>query len=371
MRRVRPEIWVGAFLLIISFAAALFVLNQASEGTVEVLRSLRDFQPGDIISMDMVEWVQVPSGLAAPYISINEPEFEGAVATIPISAGELLPKSSFVQAANPAAANRTALILSDPNMVAFVIPINEETAPPNISPGDRVDLILGVGSATFLSGQLSSLPTPNPQDPREVFTGTIYNTGQPGVFREEGDEFLGDAQGTGNVLPTPETVQVADHAEEEYVAMPIAKTLVHGAMVIRVIYEQEPNPFAAAEQGAAAYSIGPAKAIVVAVPIEVQELLTFALANGDLRVSLLSPLAEVSDQPTLGMSWTDLVVFFQAERQLIIDGYNFDQPLTAPGASLIWSILQATEQAQEEVPSVPAFTQTPTISAELTPTPTP
>jgi hypothetical protein len=369
MRRVRPEIWIGAFLLIASFAAAMYVLNQASEGAVEVLRAMRDFQPGDAITMDMVEWVQIPDSLAGPYISVNEPEFDGAVAIIPVAAGELLPKTSFVLATNPAAANRTALILSDPNLVAFVIPINEETAPPNIAPGDRVDLTLGVGSATFLSGQLSSLPTPNPQDSREVFTGTIYNTGEPGVFSEEGDEFLGEAVGTGGILPTPE-VTPEDGLDEEYVAMPIAKTLVHGAMVIHVIYEQEPNPFAAAEQGAAAYTIGPAKAIVVAVPIEAQELLTFALANGDLRVSLLSPLADVSDEPTLGMSWTDLVVFFKAERQMIIDGYNFDQPLTAPGASLIWSMMQSTVQAQEALPPMPTFTPTAT-TVEVTSTPTP
>ena len=371
MRRVRPEIWIGAFLLIVSFVAALYVLNQASEGTVEVLRAVRDFQPGDPITGDMVEWVQIPGSIAAPYISINEPEFDGAVAIDPIVAGELLLKSSFMQASNPAAANRTALLLSDPNLVAFVIPVNEETAPPNISPGDRVDLILGVGSATFLSGQLSTLPTPNPQDPREVFTGTIYNTGEPGVFREEGDEYLGEAQGTGSILPTPEIVQSEDQSEEEYIAMPIAKTLVHGATVIRVIYEQEPNPFAAAEQGSAAYTLGPAKAIVVAVPIDAQELLTFALANGDLRVSLLSPLAQVTDEPTLGMSWTDLVVYFMAERQLVIEDYNFDQPLTAPGASLVWSILQATEHAQDSIPAVPTYTPTPTPTAEMTQTPTP
>lgn len=368
MRRIRPEIWIGAFLLIVSFTAALYVLNQANEGTVEVLRAVRDFQPGDTISMDMVEWIEIPRSLSGPYISINDPEFNGAVALVPVAAGELLPKSGFVLASNPAAANRTALILSDPNLVAFVIPINEETAPPNIRSGDRVDLIIGIGSATFLSGQLSSLPTPNPQDPREVFTGTIYDTGEPGVFREEGDEYLGEATGTGSFLPTPQVDQ-GEEQQEEYVAMPIAKTLVHGAMVIRVIYEQEPNPFAAAEQGAAAYTIGPAKALVVAVPIDAQELLTFALANGDLRVSLLSPLAEIEEGPTMGMSWTDLVVFFKAERQLVLDGYDFDQSLTAPGASLIWSILQATEQAQLAVPVIPTLTPTVTITVDVTPTP--
>jgi hypothetical protein len=254
--------------------------------------------------------------------------------------------------------------------VAFVVPINEETAPPNISPGDRVDLILGIGSATFLSGQLSSLPTPNPQDPREVFTGSIYNTGQPGVFREEGDEFLGEAEGTGSLLPTPQ-VEQEDEIQEEYVAMPIAKTLVHGATVIRVIYEQEPNPFAAAEQGASAYTIGPPKAIVVAVPIDSQELLTFALANGDLRVALLSPLADIEDNPTMGMSWTDLVVYFKAQRQLAIEDYDLEQPLVAPGASLIWSLLQATEQAQQPAPAIPTSTTTATEAPEISATPTP
>jgi hypothetical protein len=320
--------------------------------------------------MDMVEWVEIPRSLSGPYISIDDPEFNGAVSLVPVATGELLPQSGFVLATNPAAANRTALILTDPDMVAFVIPINEETAPPNISPGDRVDLILGVGSATFLSGQLSSLPTPDPQDPREVFTGTIYNTGQPGVFREEGDEYLGDAAGTGNLLPTPQVIQEAE-TQEEYVAMPIAKTLVHGATVIRVIYEQEPNPFAAAEQGASAYTIGPPKAIVVAVPIESQELLTFALANGDLRVALLSPLAEIEDNLTMGMSWTDLVVFFKAQRQLAIQEYDLEQPLGAPGASLIWSILQATEQAQQSAPAIATFTPTITATPEMTTTPTP
>jgi Flp pilus assembly protein CpaB len=68
-----------------------------------------------------------------------------------IRAGEPLRKGAIVAPNNPQAINRLALVMTDPDKVAMVIPVDPKTAPSQIAPGDWVDLIVG-----FAPGNISA-----------------------------------------------------------------------------------------------------------------------------------------------------------------------------------------------------------------------
>jgi hypothetical protein len=97
----------------------------------------------------------------------------------------------------------------------------------------------------------------------------------------------------------------------------VAKTIVRQAKILAVVREQLTQQAQASGQAVNVTVPGKMLAIVVAVPREAQELMQFAIDNGNVRVSLLS--AQVSAdapgrQPSLGMTWNDLVSLMRMDR---------------------------------------------------------
>jgi hypothetical protein len=360
--KISKGVIIGAILLIVAFVGFLLLTTVFNPPSVTVLIAAQDIQPGDVLGPDMVQLAEVDLPNVAYYITEPEiPQYAGAVAIERVYQGEFLYKGNFVAAEAGQLPDRLSLVLSDPNLVAFVIPVSPEVAPPGIRPGDRIDLTMGIGSATFLSGQLSLIPTPNPLEPREVYLAGVYQQ-QPGIFDEEGDEFLGDPSETGALLPTPQITPASSSPEETGATLPITKTIVRGAIVISVIRDTQINPAFTGGEEQDVFAYGDVIALVVVIPSEAQELVSFALDNGTIRVALLSPLAEDdSTQPTMGMSWDDMVAFFLAERQILIE--TIQPTLVAPGANLIWPLIQPED--------TPAPTDSPTATPTVTMTPTP
>lgn len=355
--RVRPELIIGVALVILAFLALFLVANVINPPAQLVLIASRDIRAGERLSPELARAAEVQLPFVDSFIREEEADiFEGAVFIEAVHQNEPIHKASLIDADNPAAISRSSLALDDPNLVAFVVPVSPETAPPDVREGDRVDLTLGVGSATFLSGSLSLVPTPNPFEPREVFVG--------GLVEQGGQTFLATpVQPSGEVLAIPESIVIPSPTQAPQVTLPIAKNLVRNALVLTVVYDQRPNPGFTSE-GQSAFIRGDIKALVLAVPMEAQEIITFALANGDVRVAVRSPLAsEDDDTPTLGMSWDDLVAFFYAERELSLQAIDPSAPLMAPGASALWPTLRALNAPT----ATPARTALPPSS---TPTPT-
>ncbi len=206
------------------------------------------------------------------------------------------------------------------------------------------------------------MPTPNPFEPREVFIGGLVESG--------GQTFLATPVEPSGQLPIPVATAVPTATQFPQVTLPIAKTLVRNALVLRVVYEQRPNPGFTGE-GQSAFIRGDIQALVLAIPMEGQEIVTFALANGDVRVAVRSPLASEEDRsPTLGMSWDDLVAFFYAERELGLQAIDPNASLIGPGASALWPTqraLNAPTSSPTRTPLPPS--PTPTSTATATPVP--
>lgn len=355
--RIRPELLIGVALIIVAFIALFLVANIVNPPSERVLVAVRDIQPGEQLTYEMAQVVEVELPFIESFILEEEGnDFVGAVFVEPVHRNEPIHKASLVAAGNPAAAYRSSLALDDPHSVAFVVPVSPETAPPDVREGDRVDLTLGVGSATFLAGSLSVVPTPNPFEPRQVFVGGLSESG--------GELFLTPVAPSGEFLPTPAVTVVPYPTQQPEVRLPIAKSLVRNALVLRVVYEQRPNPGFTGE-GESAFVRGDIQALVLAIPLEAEEIVTFALANGDVRVAVRSPLASGEDAPTLGMSWDDLVAFFYAERERGLEAIDPEESLLGPGASALWPTNQALRTpTTAAMPLPPSPTSTAPASPE-------
>jgi Flp pilus assembly protein CpaB len=359
--RIRPELIVGIALVVVAFVALFLVANLINPPAQLVLIASRDIEAGERLSPDVAQAAQVQLPYVGAFILESEADaFEGAVFIEAVHQYQPIHKASLIDADNPAAVSRSSLALDDPGLAAYVVPVSPETAPPDVREGDRVDLTLGVGSATFLSGSLSVVPTPNPFEPREVFVGSLVESG--------GQTFLSTPVEPAGQLPIPLVTVVPTATAFPQVTLPIAKSLVRNALVLAAVYEQRPNPGFTGE-GQSAFILGDIKALVLAIPVEAEEIITFALANGDVRVAIRSPLASEDDRsPTLGMSWDDLVAFFYAERELGLKAVDPDIALMGPGASALWPTQRALHMPTA-TPTRTAIPTSPTLASTATPGP--
>jgi Flp pilus assembly protein CpaB len=100
-----------------------------------------------------------------------------------IRAGEPLRKGAIVAPNNPQAINRLALVMTDPDKVAMVIPVDPNTAPSQIAPGDWVDLIVGLAPGNISAGSNSTfsnlLAPPTPISPIVSFGPTPAGGSRP------------------------------------------------------------------------------------------------------------------------------------------------------------------------------------------------
>lgn len=350
-----PVTLIGIVLMVISVLGVLFVGQLINPPGVQMAVAIVEIPPGTVITKDMVriDTVQGNPKVAASHVQASElDQFIGAVAVEPIHQYSYLPKSALSKEGNPAAANRMALALSDPKLVAMVVPVSQVTAPDAIVEGDRVDLNFGTQSSRSSGQTLTTRPT----EPAASFSSQSL-----GVYGAP----------TGIVGPT-ETAAPTE-TPEPLLMLPVAKTLVSQAKVLAVVREQ--NSTTTTDSTGKSVQVttpGAMLALVVAVPREAQELLQFAIDNGNVRVSLLS--AQVTGeatarQPTLGMTWNDLVSLMRMDRDAALSAST--QQVMGPGAYAIESTRDAqtqtalATQTTSQTPGAPmAATQAPATSTK-------
>jgi len=289
----------------------------------------------------------------------NIDQFASGVVVGQIYAGEMIPLSSIADSDSPVLDSRISLALDDPNMVALVVPVDPKTSPQNIVVGDYVDLILAVGSGTFLSGNFDTVSAPEGANDY-YFQSYGYSTEDGG---ESTDPFTYEELfyegGQINVQgPTPTSVV-------NPITLPVAKTVALRTKVLSVQHEIIVNAAFNPDVDAPMVSKGDILGIVVAVPREMEEIVAFGVANGDLRIAVLSPLAgEGSIDRTPGMSWDDLVAFFKWEREEWVDAEDHTDIEIAPGSSYIYPTLIAPQKnAAVSMPAQSEPTPTPTATS--------
>lgn len=347
-RRNSAVIVLAIILMVGGFLGVLFIGQLVNPAPVPVAVAVLDIPAGTTLTAEMVaiDSVHMDPKVIAGLVHEGElAGYVGGVVVEPIHAFQPVHKAAISVSGNPAAANRLALALSDPSLIAMVVPVNAGTAPDAIVEGDYVDLNFGVGSTTAFGGMLSTAPTEAP------FAAGFGTLSQPGIEVP--------AQPTISPTPTPEPLLI----------LPVAKTVVRSAQVMAVIREERPTTVQS-EPGGEARTVtvkGKVIALVVAIPREAQELLEFAIDNGTVRVALLS--AQISDHsdgaaPSLGMTWNDLVALVRMEREAVLAA-GLPTNVFGPGAYAVEATRSAATQAAQ--PTSPTSTPLPFLT--LTPTP--
>jgi hypothetical protein len=279
-----------------------------------------------------------------------------------IHAGEPLRKSAIVAPDNPQAVNRLALVMTDPDKVALVIPVDAKTAPSQIAPGDWVDVVIGFAPGNISAGSNSTffnlLAPPTPVSPIIPFAPTP--TG--------GARFV--------PTPTPIPSQASPTTSTGSVAagemnLPADKVVIQNVPVLAVRYQQVPNPaftgsggsFGQTQQSQApsqpAYIQGDIQTVTVLVPRTSVELVTFGIDNGRVHLVLLpaktGQAANGTQAPTFGITFNDVLAWMMRERSLVASGQT--QPVVA----------QPTPVAPTQPTPVPGMGQ-PTLPAPAQPT---
>jgi len=248
---------------------------------------------------------------------VHESEIEhylGGMVIETIHAGEPLRRNAVVTADNPAAVRRLSLALTDPDMIAAVIPVsasgsNAAIIPDNVSAGDYVNVTMGLaGSVSSMAssagsasqwGAPPSLTTPTPTP---ALTSTLPPTATLPV----------------SPSPLPLNGKVPEPALSvvEAVAPPLDKIVLPHVdapqvRVIDVARERVPNPnygMTFGQEGAQEppFLEGNLESITLLVPKAAEELLYFAVDNGTLHISVVPHAAVLEGaSPSTGVLWED------------------------------------------------------------------
>lgn len=296
---------VGILLAIGAFAALLLLGSVLNPPPYQVVIAVQDIPAYTKITSDMlaVDAQTMNSSVARGLVTRDEIDaYVGGLTLETIHAGETLRKVVIAAPNNPKANERLALALNDAEHVAMVIPVNPETSPEQIEAGDYVDIVLSLAPNTINANNQNNFG--------EVRATAVSQT--PIVSR-----------------PTPTLdasgVLSATVLSPEEMNLPVAKVTIQKVHVLGVRRERIANPnFAIAPSVTEethttepAFVKGDIQAVLVRVPRESVELLTFAMDNGKVHLSLLSPhlVNEPQDSPTLGMSWNDVIAWMMSERQ--------------------------------------------------------
>ena len=375
---------IGLLLAVLAFAAYFFLGNVLNPPPYQVVIVVQEISPGETLREYMlsVDAQRVHPKVAGEYVLQDElASWLGATVNEPLHPGDPLTKARLVRAGNPAAVRHLAIGLQEPDKVAMVIPVSPENCPSRLLPGDRVDISFGIGrvqQTTFSEPPAQPTPTvpppislPRTTEPaRDEPPGPAAESLNPGLagtgwesHEEEGKEPL-------EIPPGATILEESEISEQLEAILPLAKIVLQSVEVLDVHFEERPNPaYSGDEQGGAQpYIQGNILSLEVVIPSGAVEMLHFAVENGSIRISLLSPNAPTPGErgPTLGMTWEDLAAFFEAERREVL-GIEEE---TASVSHLPTAVPTDTVGITGTLPVSPTFAAPPTPRPSRTPQPT-
>ena len=306
-------------------------------------------------------------------------QYAGGFVLENIHAGEPLRKSAIVAPDNPQAATRLALMMTDPDKVAMILPVDAKSAPGQIAAGDWVDLIVGLAPGNISAGSNSTFSNlvlgPTPVLPIFSFgsspTGTVRAIATPTTVAPQA-----------NSVTTPGNVGAGD------MNLPANKVVIQNVPVLAVRFQQLPNPaftgsgagFGQSEpsQTAAqsAYIQGDLQSVTVLVPRSSVELVTFGIDNGRIHLALLpaksAQQANGAQSPTFGITFNDVLAWMMRERSLASGQTqpSIAQPtqvMPSPTTSVFGTPQSTTPVSTQPIPRVTGAPSTPPIPTPTTP----
>jgi hypothetical protein len=304
-------------------------------------------------------------------------QYTGGFVIETIHAGEPVRKSAIVAPGNPQAINRLALVMTDPDKVAMVIPVDSKTAPSQIAPGDWLDLVVGLAPGNISAGSNTTfsnlLAPPTPVSPI-VSYGPTPTGGVKPVPTVPLNPPLGSLSSVGSVGATD-------------MNLPADKVVIQNVPVLAVRFQQVPNPAFTGSGGGfgetqpsegtsqPAYIQGDIQTITVLVPRASVELLTFGKDNGRVHVVLLpaktAEAANGAQSPTFGITFNDVLAWMMRERSQVAGGGQ-GLPVTVQPTQIspvqaqptaIPGMAQATQPASAQPTRATANSPRPTATA--------
>ena len=163
---------IGILLAGLAFAGFLMLGGMMAPPPYSVVVAVQDIPAYSTLDTGSlgVDAERINSEVANTLVSRDEiDQYAGGFVLENIHAGEPLRKSAIVAPGNPQAADRLALVMTDSNKVAAIVPVDPKTAPSQIEPGDWVDLVVGLAPGNISTGSNSTfsdlLTPPTPVSP--------------------------------------------------------------------------------------------------------------------------------------------------------------------------------------------------------------
>jgi hypothetical protein len=349
--------FIGLILFVAAFGVILLAGSVFNPPPYRIVIALQTIDPYTELTGDMVALDEQTMNQRVASRLVHEGELEhyvGGLVVETIHAGEPLRRSAIAANDNPAASHRLSLALTDPHLVAAVVPVSPKIIPDNVTAGDYVNVTMGI------EGSVSQLAGADWGAGRET-----YPWGSP-------------------VTPTPQLVApsfltstgvLALSGEVAEVTPPLDKIVLPQVEVINVTREKVPNPNYGMALGGddapaqPAFLEGDIESVTLLVPNTAEELLYFAVDNGTLHLSVVPHTAVMEGaSPSTGVLWEDVVRFFQEERLRALGVIS--SPVTAtqtlsPTAMITTSALVTTSMsATPTMPPTPRVVATPLPEAE-------
>jgi Flp pilus assembly protein CpaB len=328
---------IGILLAGLAFVGFLMLGGMMAPPPYSVVIAVQDISAYSTLDPNAlgVDAQRINSQVAQTFILREEiDQYVGGFVLENIHAGEPLRKSAIVAPGNPQAINRLALVMTDPDKVAMVVPVDPKTAPSQIAPGDWVDLVVGLAPGNISAGSNSTfsnlLAPPTVVSPIVSFGPTPASGARPAPTLPPNPSPL-------NPPTNPGSLSAND------MNLPADKVVIQNVPVLAVRFQQVPNPaftgsgagFGQSQQSQTAaqpaYIQGDIQTITVLVPRASVELLTFGKDNGRVHVVLLpaktAEAAQGAQAPTFGITFNDVLAWMMRERTLVASGQG--QPVVA------------------------------------------
>lgn len=379
---------IGIVLAVLAFVGFLMLGGMMAPPPYSVVVAVQDIPAYSTLDPNAlgVDAQRINSQVAHTLVLHEEvDQYVGGFVLENIRAGEPLRKGAIVAPDNPQAINRIALVMTDPDKVAMVVPVDPKTAPSQIAPGDWVDLVVGLAPGNISAGSNSTFsnlltpPTPvSPfvfaQDkPLVSFSPTPASGARPMPTLPPNPSPLNPSMNNGSVGAND-------------MNLPADKVVIQNVLVLAVRFQQVPNPaftgsggsFGQTQQSQTAsqpaYIQGDIQTVTVLVPRSSVELVTFGMDNGRVHLVLLpaktGQAANSAQAPTFGITFNDVLAWMMRERALVANGQT--QPSASQPTAVALPPPQATQvPGMNSMLTQPANQPTRTVLTQPTPAITP
>lgn len=309
-------VFVGLIIMAIAVVGFLVFGNLMNPPSATAFVAGQDIAQGTLLAdLPDTAFVAVPVGASSPLVDsmVTKTELDsmraaGGAFVTNVAKGDPINNSAIASSANDAGAANPALANSDPSMVIVHLMVGD-MVPEGVRVGDRIDLSVAVSSIRFDESYALSVAN--------IVAAATKTGGSVDQFSSsvtEEDYNNASLAGGSDLLNDEDMLAY-------YFQAPLAKTIVQNAKVINVIRQSSSTVSTNATTGEAKQETvyGSVEAIDVLIPRDSVEWVSMAQAAGQLTVSLLSPMADDTTLPTLGVSLQDLIDTFYSSRGLSVE----------------------------------------------------